>query len=50
MTHYEKLGLSKKATEKEIKDAYKALVKKYHPDVYQGDKTYAEKMKNAGLM
>lgn len=44
MTHYEKLGLSKKATEKEIKDAYKALVKKYHPDVYQGDKTYAEKM------
>lgn len=44
MTHYEKLGLNKNATEKEIKDAYKKLVKKYHPDVYQGDKTYAEKM------
>lgn len=44
MTYYEKLGLSKNATQKEIKDAYKNLVKKYHPDVYQGDKSYAEKM------
>lgn len=44
MTHYEKLGLSKNATQKEIKDAYKNLVKKYHPDVYPGDKSYAEKM------
>lgn len=44
MTHYEKLGLSENATQKEIKDAYKNLVKKYHPDVYQGDKAYAEKM------
>ncbi len=44
MTLYEKLGLSKNATQKEIKNAYKHLVKKYHPDVYQGDKNYAEKM------
>lgn len=44
MTHYEKLGISKNATQKQIKDAYKDLVKKYHPDVYQGDKSFAEKM------
>lgn len=44
MTHYEKLGIAQNATQAEIKDAYKNLVKKYHPDVYQGDKAYAEKM------
>lgn len=43
MNHYEKLGISKSASQKEIKDAYKKLVKKYHPDVYPGDKSFAEK-------
>lgn len=43
MTHYDTLGISKNATEKEIKEAYKKLIKKYHPDVYPGDKSFAEK-------
>ncbi len=30
--HYETLGISKDATEKEIKQAYRALSMKYHPD------------------
>lgn len=43
MNHYETLGIKRTASQAEIKDAYKALVKKYHPDVYAGDKTFAEK-------
>ncbi len=43
MNHYDILGIKKEATKKEIKDAYKKLIKKYHPDVYPGDKSFAEK-------
>lgn len=43
MNHYESLGVSKNASQKEIKDAYKKLIKKYHPDIYSGDKAFAEK-------
>ena len=43
MNHYDILGLKKNASQKEIKEAYKKLIKKYHPDLYQGDKTFAEK-------
>ena len=43
MNHYEVLGIKKTATQNEIREAYKKLVKKYHPDLYQGDKTFAEK-------
>ena len=43
MNHYEVLGIKKTASQNEIREAYKKLVKKYHPDLYQGDKTFAEK-------
>ena len=43
MNHYETLGVPKTASQAEIKEAYKALVKKYHPDIYPGDKIFAEK-------
>lgn len=43
---YQILNVNKQSSTEEIKSAYKAAAKKYHPDLYKGDKKVAEeKMK-----
>lgn len=37
-THYDTLGVSKEASHDQIKQAYRALSKKYHPDINGGSK------------
>ena len=43
--YYKILGVSKDANEKEIRQAYRKLARKYHPDVNPDNKEAEEKFK-----
>src|SRR5919109_4279603 len=43
--YYQTLGVSKTAPEKEIKQAFRKLARKYHPDVNPGDKSAEARFK-----
>ena len=43
--YYSTLGVSKTANDKEIKQAFRKLARKYHPDVNPGDKAAEAKFK-----
>src|SRR5215510_11347477 len=43
--YYKTLGVAKTATEKEVKQAFRKLARKLHPDVNPGDKTAESRFK-----
>jgi molecular chaperone DnaJ len=44
--YYELLGVSRKASAKDIRTAFRKLARKYHPDLNPGDKSAEEKFKH----
>jgi len=46
--YYRTLGVNKDAPEKEIKQAYRRMARKYHPDVNPGDKSAEDRFKEIG--
>ena len=46
--YYKVLGVSKDATQDQIKKAYRKLAKKYHPDKNKGNAAAEEKFKEIG--
>lgn len=42
---YQVLGISRQATEEEMKSAYRKLAKKYHPDAHPGDQECEQKFR-----
>lgn len=40
--HYQVLGVERGSTQEIVSAAYRALVKAFHPDVFRGDRDYAE--------
>jgi DnaJ-class molecular chaperone len=43
---YETLGVNRSATDKEIKEAFKQLARKFHPDLHPNEKAVEEKFKD----
>jgi curved DNA-binding protein len=46
--YYQLLGISKSASEKDIRQAYRRLARQYHPDLNPGDKAAEAKFKEIG--